>query len=191
MKPENLKTERLRLELMAPEHASELLAFQERNRAHLEPWEPKRDDAYFTPAYQLAEIERAEESARNRSAFRFVAFEHNRAEVIATVNLWNIRRGVIQAAILGYAVDVSYQGRGLATEAAGAVIRYAFDVLKLHRLETGYQPTNERSARVLRKLGFAIEGYARDHLLIDGAWRDSILVSLTNAAWQPGERAET
>ena len=42
---------------------------------------------------------------------------------------------------------------------------------------------NERSGRVLRKLGFAIEGYARDYLFLDNAWKDSVLASLTNEAW--------
>jgi len=129
--------------------------------------------------------------AREGVAKRFVVFEARNPEIVASLNLWNIRRGAIHAAILGYAVDASHEGRGYASEAAGAVIRYAFEVLKLHRIETGYQPTNERSAKVLRKLGFVVEGYARDHLLVGGGWRDSILVSLTNPAWQAGEPAET
>lgn len=45
-----------------------------------------------------------------------------------------------------------------------------------------YVPTNERSGRLLRRLGFTVEGYARDYLFIDGAWRDHVLTSLTNPA---------
>ena len=129
--------------------------------------------------------------AREGTGLRFVAFEGPQSDIVASLNLWNIRRGAVQAAILGYAVDASCEGRGYATEAAEAVIRYAFGVLRLHRIETGYQPMNERSAKVLRKLGFVVEGYARDHLLVGGAWRDSILVSLTNQSWQGGETAQT
>jgi len=65
-------------------------------------------------------------------------------------------------------------------EAAGAVVTYAFETLRLHRLETSYQPTNERSGRVLRKLGFVVEGYARDYLFLNGAWRDGILAARIN-----------
>jgi ribosomal-protein-alanine N-acetyltransferase len=42
-----------------------------------------------------------------------------------------------------------------------------------------YRPENERSGRLLQRLGFAREGYARDYLFIDGAWRDHVLTSLT------------
>jgi ribosomal-protein-alanine N-acetyltransferase len=92
---------------------------------------------------------------------------------------------VNQSAIIGYSVDEASQGRGYATACAEAVVRYAFDVLNLHRLETSYNPINAPSGRVLRKLGFVVEGYARDYLRINGNWNDAILVGRTNEAWQP------
>lgn len=124
----------------------------------------------------------AEEAERGLCA-RFVAFDESSPEIAACINLWNIRRGVNQAAILGYSVDSSRLGRGYATEAARTVVRYAFDELRLHRLETSYHPENAASGRVLRKLGFSVEGYARDYLRIAGEWRDAILVGLINGAW--------
>ena len=45
-------------------------------------------------------------------------------------------------------------------------------------------PTNERSARLLRRLGFAVEGYARDYLLLDGQWRDHVMTALINRDWK-------
>ncbi|MDQ6825700.1 MAG: GNAT family N-acetyltransferase [Candidatus Eremiobacteraeota bacterium] len=182
-----LRTERLRLEPLSTRHSAAYLDFYERNRAHLEPWEPARDEAFFTLAHQQARIAEDEIAAEQGSRVRWIMFDASDSEIVADIALSNIRRGVIHAATLGYAVDAQHQGRGYATEAAVAVVRFAFDVLNLHRLETGYQPQNDRSGRVLRKLGFLVEGYARDYLLIAGAWRDSILVSLTNDAWQPFE----
>jgi ribosomal-protein-alanine N-acetyltransferase len=115
---------------------------------------------------------------------RFVGIERETSTIGASVNLSNIRRGVNQSAIIGYSVDEASQGRGYATACAGAVVRYAFDVLNLHRLETSYNPINAPSGRVLRKLGFVVEGYARDYLRINGNWNDAILVGRTNGAWQ-------
>ena len=68
-------------------------------------------------------------------------------------------------------------------EAAKLAIHYALYELRLHRIMANYLPTNERSARLLRRLGFVVEGYARDYLYINGAWRDHILTSLTHSKW--------
>jgi ribosomal-protein-alanine N-acetyltransferase len=47
-----------------------------------------------------------------------------------------------------------------------------------------YQPANERSGKLLKNLGFVVEGYARDYLRINGQWRDHILTGLTNQNWR-------
>ncbi|MFD2447620.1 GNAT family N-acetyltransferase [Vogesella fluminis] len=65
-------------------------------------------------------------------------------------------------------------------EAVEAVIAFAFGTLKLHRVQANYQPENERSAALLKRLGFQIEGHARDYLFLNGAWRDHVLTSLIN-----------
>ena len=178
-----LETERLRLETFSAWHAAPILAYYERNRAHLEPWEPRRAPEFYTLAYHEAEIAHAQTAEEYR---RFTVFERTGTEVVGIVNLWQIRRGVIQAAILGYSIDAQRQGRGYAPEAAEAVIGYAFRVLRLHRIEAGYQPANERSGRVLRKLGFVVEGYARDYLNYGDGWRDHILTALINHDWDSG-----
>ena len=69
-------------------------------------------------------------------------------------------------------------------EALVRVISYAFDDIGLHRVKAAYLPSNERSGRLLRGLGFVVEGYARDYLLIEGRWQDQILVGLTNPHWR-------
>jgi ribosomal-protein-alanine N-acetyltransferase len=106
-------------------------------------------------------------------------------DIVGSIDLLSILRGMLQSAMLGYSVDATREGRGYATEGARAVVRFAFDELNLHRVEASYRPTNERSSRVVRKLGFVVEGYARDYLFLNDAWHDGILVSLTNARWRP------
>lgn len=180
-----LKTERLRLEPLGSRHAPELLDYERRNREHLRRWEPARDESFYTLDSIRRDIARCEMMAAEAKGFRFATFEAHGTSIVAMVNLWEVRRGVIQSAVLGYAVDVDHQGRGYATEAAAAAIRFAFQELRLHRIETSYQPENTASGKVLRKLGFVVEGYSRDRLLIDGAWRDGILVALVNPNWTP------
>jgi ribosomal-protein-alanine N-acetyltransferase len=100
--------------------------------------------------------------------------------MIASINLTNVVRGVFSAAHLGYSVDAGEQGAGIGTEGVGAVVQFAFETLRLHRVMANYQPGNERSARLLRRLGFLSEGFARDYLYIAGAWRDHVLTAKNN-----------
>ena len=71
------------------------------------------------------------------------------------------------------------------SEAVAKAIEYMFEQQKLHRIMANYMPSNERSARLLHKLGFVVEGCAKKYLLINGQWEDHILTSLTNENWLP------
>jgi ribosomal-protein-alanine N-acetyltransferase len=64
------------------------------------------------------------------------------------------------------------------TEALRAVCAHAFTQMGLHRIQANHLPENLRSAAVLQRLGFEVEGYARSFLLIDGRWRDHVLTAL-------------
>jgi ribosomal-protein-alanine N-acetyltransferase len=122
-----------------------------------------------------------EDFERGRS-LKLVMFDINEPDgpVIGECNFTNFIRGPFQACFLGYKIDYRLEGRGLMREALTAAIAFTFDVLRLHRIMANYLPVNERSGRLLRRLGFVVEGYARDYLLIDGEWRDHVLTSLTN-----------
>ena len=64
------------------------------------------------------------------------------------------------------------------TAAVRAVITIAFDSLHLNRVEAACLPNNTASIRLLEKVGFAREGYARRYLCIDGRWQDHLLFGL-------------
>ncbi len=68
---------------------------------------------------------------------------------------------------IGYWIGADYRRKGIATEAAGLVCKYAFEEMKLHRLETKVLSTNRPSARVLEKNGFRLEGTERDAFFMD------------------------
>ena len=103
--------------------------------------------------------------------------------MLGHVNFSTIVRGAWHCCNLGYDLDAARQGQGLMTEALEAAIAFVFESWNLHRIQANYVPTNERSGKVLRRLGFTVEGYARDYLLIGGAWRDHVLTARTNPTW--------
>jgi ribosomal-protein-alanine N-acetyltransferase len=65
---------------------------------------------------------------------------------------------------LGYWIGIPYWNHGYCTEAAQAVVRYAFEVLGLHRLHASYLTRNPASGRVMQKLGMTYEGCLRQHV---------------------------
>jgi ribosomal-protein-alanine N-acetyltransferase len=85
--------------------------------------------------------------------------------------------------MLGYAIDHAHEGQGLMQEALQATIEHVFSVLRLHRIQANYVPDNERSGRLLERLGFVREGLAKDYLFINGAWRDHVLTARVNRAF--------
>jgi RimJ/RimL family protein N-acetyltransferase len=86
------------------------------------------------------------------------------------------------AAALGYVVRPDRWGHGYASEAAAAMLHFAFSTLGLHRVEATCRPENGASARVLEKIGMGREDLLRSHLLIRGQWHDSLLYAATSAS---------
>lgn len=79
---------------------------------------------------------------------------------------------------LGYWIAPDAWGRGIAAEAAYAVCREAFTTLGLHRAHANVYAFNPQSARVLRKIGFRLEGRAREHHRDGRRWFDVLRFGL-------------
>lgn len=176
-----IETDRLILRSPQVEDAADLLDYASRNRAHLARWEPSRGDAYYTVEnWQRILTEQEADIARGAAVRFLLSRREDPARVIGTVNFTQVFRGAFLACYLGYGLDGEAEGQGLMQEGARAAIDHLFSGIGIHRIMANYVPTNERSGRLLRRLGFTVEGYARDYLYIDGAWRDHILTSLTS-----------
>jgi len=181
--PPPIETSRLQLLLPGAEEAHAVLAYFERNRGHLEPWEPARPAGFHTASFwEKRLVANLDEYEAGLSMRLFLARKEeplgSPRRYVGTANFTNVVRGAFLACHLGYALDASHVGEGMMYEALSAAIPAAFERLQLHRVMANYQPTNERSGRLLRRLGFVVEGYARDYLFIDGAWRDHVLTAL-------------
>ena len=149
--------------------AGELTALLIENRAFLAPFEPERDERFYTVEGQRERLER-------EGKHDFAILDEER--IAGTLQLSNVVRGPLQSANLGYWVAEPLNGRGLATQAVGELIPIAFAEFGLHRIEAGTLVDNVASQRVLEKNGFERIGLARGYLHIGGAWRDHVLFQL-------------
>ena len=180
-----LETERLVLFMPESRDAERVLGYFERNRKHLERWEPSRPASFYTEPFWVRQLEVNRDEFRSDRGLRmFLApRKHPEGQILGVANLSNIVRGVLQGCNLGYSLDGEQQNQGLMTEALGALVEFAFGPLQLHRVSADYQPENDASARVLEKLGFEKQGYAQRLLFLGGAWRDHVLT----AKFRPGD----
>jgi RimJ/RimL family protein N-acetyltransferase len=87
---------------------------------------------------------------------------------------------------IGYCLNRGFWGKGYATEAAGALLRFGFEELKLHRVFATCVPLNVGSSNVMEKAGMTFEGNLREHRWIKGKWRDSLLYSILEHEWKKG-----
>ena len=186
-RPPMLDGEAVRVSLVTAADAPALLDFHDRNRDHLKPWMPPLPKGFYSLAYWRRWAAAAGDMFQRDRSVRMAIRPVDNADgpILGQVNLNNIVRGAFHAAHLGYHLDQDAEGHGLMQDALSVVIAYAFGPLRLHRLMAGYVVGNARSARVLARLNFRVEGIAKGYLYIDGAWRDHVLTALTDPSDQP------
>lgn len=182
-----LEGPRVSLRLGTPADIPAIIEYYQRNATHLEPWDPRRPvDFYMGPYWERRIASDHDDWAHGRSMHLFVFEREAPWRVIGCVNFNNVIQGVAWFCNLGYGLDGQKEGHGLMREALDVALAYAFDgPLNLHRVQANYMPHNRRSGGLLRRLGFVVEGYARDYLFLNGRWEDHVLTSLTNPKWAP------
>ncbi|MFI5807797.1 GNAT family N-acetyltransferase [Streptomyces sp. NPDC051561] len=164
--------------------APAMAAAYRRNRDHLKPWEPRRQESFFTEAGQHARLTALLAERDTGRAVPWVLAEGG--AVVGALTLSNVVLGPFRSASLGYWIDAGLQGRGVATAAVQAVCEAARDEVGLHRIEASVLLTNAASQRVLEKCGFEDIGVAGRYLHIDGAWRDHRLFQRVLHDGDPG-----
>lgn len=156
------------------------------NRVHLAPFEPIRSEDFYSQSYWYKEVKARLDAFNADQSLKLFLFEKEHSKVIiGSINFANFVRGVFQSCTLGYSVAVAFQGKGYMGEALKVAIGYMFTELNMHRVMAAYLPHNQRSGLLLKRLGFVVEGYARDYLMINAQWQDHILTSIVNQNWHP------
>ena len=103
-------------------------------------------------------------------------------ELIGAIGLRIVRR--FERAVLGYWIGRPYWGNGYCTEAGRAILEHGFGTLKLNRIHASHLTRNPASGRVMRKLGMAHEGRARQHVRRWDAFEDLEFYGILKAEWQ-------
>ena len=175
-----LHTARLRLRPFTDGDADDLFALH--SDAHVlrywdsPPWRDRaRAERFLAACRQLADDGTGARLAVDRlSDGAFVGW--------CCLSRWNPDH---RSAALGYCLDATAWGHGYATEAAQALLQWAFDTLDLHRVQAETDTRNVASARVLEKLGFVREGTLRENCVVDGEVSDSWVFGLLRTEWPP------
>ena len=155
-----------------------------RCRDWLVPWEPRSKGAPPSPEDAASFAARCSMRERERqlgTGFGFGIFYEGR--FAGEITLSSIQRGPFQNASIGYWIDRDLAGFGLVPEAVVVVLQYAFESLRLHRIEVAIIPRNAASRRVVEKLGLREEGVARGFLEINGEWEDHVRYGMTAEEW--------
>jgi ribosomal-protein-alanine N-acetyltransferase len=188
--PIGIRLETSRVALRAPRaiDIAELRSLLTRNADHLRPWSPSPPPG--TNPLGFTELGRSIAKQRRDwkagTGYVFVALlREAREPIVGRVALTSIARGPWQSAQLGYWIDATNGGRGLMSEGVELALAFAFQHLRLHRVQAAVMPNNQPSRRVLAKRGFREEGYAERYLRIGSTWEDHVIYGLTAEEWKP------
>lgn len=163
--------------------AEQVVDYYRRNRSFLEAFEPLRNEEFFSLEHQREVLKKEMLAYGEKTAFRFYIIPAERpTAVIGIIGLNNVVWGAFCSAFLGYKLDKEFLNKGYMTMAVKMLVKYAFEELRLHRIEANVMPKNKASLRVLEKNHFVNEGSSKYYLNINGVWEDHIHMVKINYA---------
>ena len=127
-------------------------------------------------------IKKIQEDWKRRAILKWGIALRTNDQLIGSVTLFNLDFNHHRAEI-GYALGRNYWGQGYMNEALMALLKYAFEVLDLHRIEADIDPRNAASIKTLERLGFQREGYLRERWHINGEIHDAFFYGLLRHEW--------
>jgi ribosomal-protein-alanine N-acetyltransferase len=155
---------RIRLVRLSHLDEAEFVAGARLSRALHAPWVAPAS----TPEKFRAYVARMSEPAQNAFAVR----RRTDNALVGVITVSNVVMGPFRSAYTGYYAFAPHASQGYMREALQAIVRHAFRVMKLHRLEANIQPGNRASIALAKACGFRKEGFSPRYLKIGGRWRD-------------------
>lgn len=162
-----------------------------RNASWTGPWDSTRPrDSIDSPLTFAGMVRQFNRRARQGTmlpfAVEYLPPEQRRAVLAGQLTISGITHGSASWAQAGYWVDERWAGRRIIPTALALAADYCFFTLRLHRIEVAIRPENERSLRVVEKLGFRYEGVRPRYMHVDGDWRDHAMFALHVEEVGPG-----
>lgn len=176
-----IETKRLVVRCYNPSDALLLAESVTESLEHLRPW--------MTWVYSEPESveEKFQRLKRSRGLFdlgqdfAYGIFNRDETKLLGSTGL-HTRLGDRELEI-GYWIHKDYINQGLVTESTAALIKVAFEIIRVHRLEIHCDPANTASAAIPRKLGFTHEGTLRGKTRFLDAWSDSMIWGLLESEY--------
>ena len=171
-----IETERLVVRCYQPSDAQLLADSVAENVEHLKVWMPW---AHAEPEPFQAKVDRVQ---RFRGEFDlgedfiYAIFDKEETRLLGGTGL-HTRLGDQQLEI-GYWIHKDFTNQGLVTESTAALVKVAFEIVHIHRVEIHCDPLNLASAAIPRKLGFTHEGTLRGNMRFLDRWRDTMIWGL-------------
>ena len=171
----NLETERLILRRVDNNDYKEVLSLRsnpETMKYIPRPLLKNDDDA-------LAHILMIETKIQNNEGINWAITIKGDPKLIGVIGHYRIQLENYRAEI-GYMILPEFNGQGIVTEAVKEVVKYGFEIMKLHSIEAVIDPDNVASANVLKKNGFVKEAHLKENEFHEGRFYDSVIYSILN-----------
>jgi RimJ/RimL family protein N-acetyltransferase len=176
-----IRTDRLDLRPHRREDLDDLFAFHSRpDVVRYVPW-PVRDRQQTAAAL---EVKLGQAALTEPGQWLVLAVELRESTTVIGEVLLKWASDADRQGELGFAFHSAYHGRGLAAEAATAVLRLGFDDLGLHRIAAVCLAGNVASARLLQRLGLRQEGHLVHSVFFKGAWADQLIYAIVEDDWR-------
>jgi [ribosomal protein S5]-alanine N-acetyltransferase len=167
-----LYTERLRLRRLTESDVDVMYAMRS-HEAVMQYMDMRKTETYAEAKAKLEEMN-ADIDSNIGITWCISLLDHN--DMIGYVSIWRIDAANYRGEV-GYAISPNFWGKGFASEALAAVVKFGFSQLHLHSLEAIINPNNNGSAKVLEKQGFVREAHFKENYFFDGKFLDSVVYS--------------
>jgi [ribosomal protein S5]-alanine N-acetyltransferase len=190
--PKQIQSNRLLLRQVRLADAQEIAEVHTEAYAnHLAPWSPQ-PVAHESMQAAIEDFQRfallALERWEDDMDYRFAIVLKETGRIIGVIGVTNVIRGVSRSGFIGYWIGAEHLNRGYATEATVLAMRFAFESLRLHRINLWIAEDNLPSLRISQKLMLRYEGTIKDALFLGAQWKNTQSFAILKKEWD--ERRE-